>query len=243
MSPPLSPRTPAALGLPTSHLSPASPARGHSQFSRPPRLPEHRETPGSPGLSGPGAARCSGSPTRRPPPLGSLREAARTPVSRHCPQGRRGVTQGTSRPAPANLPSQRELCPQEPGRSPAAPDPTATGPAALASGPRPPPPELKARVSGRTPPPHLRPASSALTCSWPCTTPAPQTLPPPPVATKRHHLPHDNRPASYHTSNLSIGWRGGGFLLRLVDPSCPSSCLYRPFSWTESSPPPGPEPA
>lgn len=151
--------------------------------------------------------------------------------------------------APGNLPA----CPAGVPRQPTLPTPTppaGTQPFSRRARPRRDPrpaalrlPERKARVSGPPPPPHLGPASLALTCRWPCTTPAPQTLPRPPGATKRHHLPHDNRPAPDDTSNFSIGWRGGGSLLRLVNAPCPSTCLYRPFSWTGSSPPPGPGPA
>lgn len=146
--------------------------RGHSQFCRPPRLPEHRETPVSPRLSSPGAAR-SGSPPRSQTPAARVSSGSRAHTG--LPSLSPGPLPGSPRDLPAwpppesraNLPSQLQLCRQEPRRSPAAPDPDTTRPAALASRPRPPPPERKARVSGPPPPPHLRPASPALTCRWP----------------------------------------------------------------------------
>lgn len=230
------PRPPSVSPPPTSLRQGPLPVLSGPAAPRAPRIPGIPLVSPAPGPLAPGRPRLADprrfglfrKPRTHRPPVTVPRATAGQP------RGPPGLPPSESH---ANLPSQRELCRQEPGRPAASPDPAATRPTSPASGPRPPPPEHKARVSGPPPPPHLRPASPALTCRWPRTTPAPQTLPPPPVATKRHHLPHDNRPAPYHTSNLSIGWRGGGSLLRLVDSSCPSSYLYRPFSWTESSAP------
>lgn len=235
-------------GLPGSpHLPPLS-DRGHSQFFRSPRLPAHREAPGAPSLSGPRAARSGSPPLAHPRRSVSSGSRAHAGLPSLTPGPSRWFAQGTSRPGPpgsrTNLPSRRRSpsAGNQPFSRRAAPGPDTTRPAAPVRGLRLRnaklefPARHRLRTSG-PPRPHSPAAGPAqlqrLTLY----------LPPPPVATKRHHLPHDNRPAPYHTSNLSIGWRGGGSLLRLVGNSCPSSRLYRPFSWTGSSPPPGPGPA
>lgn len=139
--PPL-PVTPDPRHPRSPHLLPLS-DRGHSQFSRPPRLPEHRETPVSPRLSGPGAT-CSGSP-----PLADPRRSGlfRKPHTHGLPSLSPGLPLGSPRdlpacprrsPAPTYLPSANSD-----GRNPAdlPPRPTPTHP-----GPQPRPPASASRA-------------------------------------------------------------------------------------------------
>lgn len=75
----LSPRTPASLGLPTSHLSPT----GATPSSLGPHGSQHTEKPREPLVSPAPGPLAPGRPRSHTPGARSLREAAHTPASRH----------------------------------------------------------------------------------------------------------------------------------------------------------------
>lgn len=169
-------------------------------------------TPGHPPLSGTPVA----SDSSESYPSHSRRQSVPQTRAAGRPKGPPGLTRLS--PAPAYLPSANS-------RNRAILPPAQSGRTRLRPGPGPDP----ARSPGPLPPASasgtlswsFRPTTAskreahvtALTCRCPRPTPALLPLPRPPVATKRHHLPHDNRPTLYQTSDLSIGpWGGGSFL-------------------------------
>lgn len=103
----------------------------------------------------------------------------------------------------SHQPSQRELAAAAAPASALAPARPGPQSRALFSGLR--LRSAKLEFSAQRQPPDLRAALPALTCHYPRPTPAPLPLPRLPVATKRHRLPHDNRPTPFYTSYLSIG--------------------------------------
>lgn len=221
----LLPRTRATPSFPAPQLPPLGPLLGFpgssALFPRTPAVlgvyPRVTRSSDQVVAGHPGSSPLSGTPSA-PVSSGNLPLTHRPPVSAQA-AGRPKGPPGTNRLglAPAYVanansaagnrailpPAQSERTRRSRRRR--RPGPGPTRPTVQAPFLRPPPPELRAGVSAPRRPPDLRPALPALTCRCPQPTPAPLPLPRPPVAIKRHHLPHDNRPTPFHSSYLSIG--------------------------------------